>query len=205
MAEPDPEAVAAFRRRVLGLGVIWPLDEPYGELLRRLDRSRPGDLAALHAAVSLFRGAGYVPFEGAPPAQPHHAALAAPYTHVTAPLRRLVDRFSLVIAHAVANSVPVPGWAKEGLPSLPEAMKASDHLASQLDRACLDVVEAAVLSQRVGQIFDAVVVSENMVQIADPPVLAKCLGQPKVGAAVRVTLTDADPASGRVRFAWAGE
>ena len=46
----------------------------------------------LNACTMLFRGAGYAPFtDGNAPAQAIHAAIAAPYAHVTAPLRRLVD------------------------------------------------------------------------------------------------------------------
>jgi hypothetical protein len=45
-------------------------------------------------AASLLRGAGYTVFDGAPPLQRLHAGIGAPYAHVTAPLRRLVDRYA---------------------------------------------------------------------------------------------------------------
>ena len=73
---------------------------PYGDFVRGLDRANPRHLALIHEATALFRGAGYTAFDGEPPAQREHAAVAAPYAHVTAPLRRLVDRFGLVVCEA---------------------------------------------------------------------------------------------------------
>ena len=87
------------------------------------------------------------------------AAIAAPYAHTTAPLRRLVDRFVLVICHALCAGEPVPQWARDALDELPKLMAASDQLAGRVDRAALDAVETALLSHRVGEEFDAVVIT----------------------------------------------
>lgn len=202
---PDQGLVERFRRQAAALGVGWPAEQPYGEFLRGLDRERPAELALLHEAGALFRGAGYTPLDGvAPPAITTHAAVAAPYAHVTAPLRRLVDRFGLVISHAVATGAEVPGWARAALPVLPATMAASDARAGKLERACLDVVEAALLAARVGEQFDAVVVDVNRtggkVQVLDPVVLAAAAGALTLGERVRVRLVEADPATGSVRF-----
>lgn len=160
MPKADERDVERFRRQAEALGVSWPADQTYGAFLRSLDRDNPRHLALIHEATSLFRGAAYTPFDGGTPsdAEAEQAAVAAPYAHVTAPLRRLVDRFGLVICEALANGREVPGWAREALPDLPAIMKTSDALAGSLDRACVDRVEAAVLSQWVGQTFDAFVV-----------------------------------------------
>ena len=37
--------------------------------------------------------------------------MAAAYAHVTAPLRRLVDRFGLLCAYAAHQGRPLPDWA----------------------------------------------------------------------------------------------
>ena len=107
----------------------------------------------------LFRGAGYTPFDGTVPEAATQAAIGAAYAHSTAPLRRLIDRFVLVICEALSNGTEVPAWAREALPSLPAIMAASDQLAAKLERLSLDTVEAALLVNHVGQEFDAVVIS----------------------------------------------
>jgi len=211
---PDEAVLRRFRRQAVALGVVRPPDMPLAELLASLDRDDPAELALLHEAGSLFRGAGYSPLlPGSPPAVTTHAAVAAPYAHVTAPLRRLVDRFGLVVAHAVCHGEPVPAWVVEALPSLPAVMSASDQLAGRLDRGCRDAVEAAVLHGRVGEVFDAVVVDAHeprngspapdggKVQLREPAVVARCSGPVRPGTAVRVRLTEADVATGTVLFA----
>ncbi|HKS00809.1 MAG TPA: RNB domain-containing ribonuclease, partial [Arthrobacter sp.] len=72
---------------------------------------------------------------------------------------RLVDRFVLVICEALSNGRPVPAWARQALPSLPEIMAYSDQLAARMERLALDTVEAALLINHIGQEFDAVVLS----------------------------------------------
>ena len=80
-------------------------------------------------AVARFRRAARA-LEGAVPEQLEHAAVAHPYAHVTAPLRRLVDRFGLVECDALSRGAEVPEWVREALPTLPEIMAASDRRAA---------------------------------------------------------------------------
>lgn len=135
-----------------------------------------------------------------------HAAVADQYAHVTAPLRRLVDRFGLVVCAALCQDAEVPGWVRETLPQLPELMAASDRRAGALERACTDAVEAAVLAHRVGETFEAVVVDlkdkgpGGSVQLLEPPVLAPVKGDVRLGATLRVRLTTADVEQRRVQF-----
>ena len=176
MPEPDHNAIQRFRRQARALGVDWPRDVLYGELLRSLDRTNPKHLALIHEATALFRGAGYTPFDGGVPELTRHAAVAAPYAHVTAPLRRLVDRFGLVVCESICSDTPVPDWVRRALPTLPEIMSASDHLANAVERACTDAVEAAALQHRIGDRFHGTVVdvgkNGGLVQISDPAILA---------------------------------
>ncbi|MEA5453179.1 RNB domain-containing ribonuclease [Sinomonas sp. JGH33] len=167
MPPPDEKSLRHFRRQTQALGRPWDGAMAYGEYLRTLEASDPRHLAILHAAAALFRGATYTPFDGALPDNPVQAAIAAPYAHTTAPLRRLVDRFVLVLCEALANDGDVPGWVREALPALPGLMAASDHLAAQVERASLDLVEAALLVNCVGQEYDAVVVSGSKPAASD--------------------------------------
>jgi hypothetical protein len=82
-------------------------------------------------------------------------------------------------------------------------MSASDTLAARVDRACTDRTEAALLAGRVGEEFAGVVLRREPgeVFLADPPVLARCEGALEPGRTARVRLVEADPVTGRVRFA----
>ena len=204
MAPADEEAVSRFRRQTQALGTPWTADVRYGDYLRSLDTTQPRHLAIMHAAASLFRGAGYSPFDGAPPSQTEQAAVAAPYAHVTAPLRRLVDRFALVVCEALSAGEPVPTWVREALPELPSAMSRSSQVAGQVDSRALNVVEAAVLADRIGEVFEVTVLSASesygTVQLVEPPIVARCNGTLEAGAAVSATLETAEIATGTVLF-----
>ncbi|CNF64028.1 ribonuclease R [Mycobacterium tuberculosis] len=205
---PAPaEAEARLRLAARALGVAWPADASYGDIVRALDPALPRHAAFLHDAAGLMRGAGYTAFDGTRPQQPEHAAVAAPYAHVTAPIRRLADRYATEVCLALAAGRPVPGWAREALPGLPEAMQRALRRAADVDHACVDLVEALLLRDHVGDVFDAVVVDVNgdrtggRVQLVAPPVFGRCEGADlPLGEQVKVRLEEADPARRRVRF-----
>jgi exoribonuclease R len=209
MPKPTPERIAAFRTQTEALGRPWPESVTYGEYLRALDREDPAALAVMQAAGGLFRGAGYEAIDGRVPADPEQSALAAPYAHVTAPLRRLVDRWGLVICEALIAGREVPAWARETLHELPALMGASSQRASRLDAASVARVEAAVLSDRVGERFAATVLEirgENaVIQLSHPAVTATCPAVPgaRAGVTVDVLLEHADIRAGEVRFSLA--
>jgi exoribonuclease R len=204
MPQADEGAVRRFRRQARALGVPWPDGMAYGDFLRTLDRADPAHLAVIHDATALFRGAGYTPFDGQVPEETVQAAIAAPYAHVTAPLRRLVDRFGLVVCEALCAGEEVPGWARQALPGLSEVMTASGRQAGAVERACVDAVEAAVLQPLVGEVFPAVVVDSTsrglVVQVTHPAVTAHAEGDAELGEEVEVELLAADLEARRVRF-----
>lgn len=206
MPAPDAEAFQAFRTQTVALGLPWAEGTPYGEYLRTLDPAHPRAAAVLQAATRLFRGAGYVVFDGTAPADPLQAAIAAPYAHVTAPLRRLADRWALVICAALCAGEPVPSWARESLGVLPSIMGASGRLAAQVEAGAVDRVEAALLSSRIGAVLDATVLAVRngtiLVQLDDPAVSASAPRSDGVapGDRVRLRVSAADIATGRVAF-----
>ena len=200
MPPAEPDAIERFRRQTVALGTPWPAGEPYGDYLARLAPDDPRHLAIRHAAGSLFRGAAYRAFDGEPPEETVQSAIGAPYTHATAPLRRLVDRFALEVCVALSAGDDVPGWVREALPELPALMARSATTSGRLDRRTLDTVEAAVLSPHVGETFDAVAITDSTVQLTDPAVEAACTGEFRPGAEIRVRLAEADIPRGVVRF-----
>ncbi|MDI9950188.1 MULTISPECIES: RNB domain-containing ribonuclease [Rhodococcus] len=203
-----PDAVEALRRTASALGIDWPESVGVGELLARLDPNSASTLVLMTEAPSLLRGADYAAFDGALPELTTHAAIGAPYAHVTAPLRRLSDRYSTEVCLAVTAGMPVPSWAREALGSMPEIMVGSDSLASKIDRACIDLTEATVLADRVGETFDATVLrSRNGKRTADVfvpsvSVMAKCVGDPAEGEQVKIRLVSADVAKRTVEFGY---
>ncbi len=223
MPAPDEGSLQHFHRQTRALGKPWDGEMSYGEYLRTLDPTDPQQLAIVHSAGMLFRGAGYTHFDGSEPEAELQAAIGAAYAHATAPLRRLVDRFVLVICEALCSGTEVPDWAREALPSLPSIMAASDQLAGRMERLALDTVEAALLVNHIGQEFDAVVLSgskpsrdgnrngngngkqngngpSGVVQIAEPAVTVRCPGELEAGAEVRVRILSADISAREVRL-----
>ena len=137
------------------------------------------------ACTRLLRGSGYVGFDGEVPAEPQHAALASEYAHVTAPLRRLGDRYAGEICVALCAGVDVPDWVVAKLHELPQTLQSSGQRASRYEHAILDLVEAGVLAHRVGDTFDAVVVevedddaTRGELTVPDPAIEARVVGNP---------------------------
>ena len=202
---PAQDDVDALRRSARALGIAWPDGASYGDVVSSLDPTVPAHAALLTLSTRLLRGAGYTAFDGAPPEQPLHSAVAAPYAHCTAPLRRLADRHVGEVCLAVANGQPVPDWARSALPRLPELMSAATRRAGALERAVVDAAEAVVLAPRVGERFDAVVVDSGakggVVQLREPAVRARCDGPDlPLGEQVVVELVRADVAGRSVLF-----
>lgn len=203
MPAADAADMATFRAQTVALGDPWPEGTGYGEYLRTLHGADAKTLAIRDAAARLFRGAGYTAFDGTVPADPVQSAIAAPYTHTTAPLRRLVDRWSLIVCEALANGRDVPAWARESLPELPRIMGRSNALAGRLHAASIDRVEAAVLHGREGSEFRGVVLGRHnggmRVQLPEPLVTVVVAGLDAApGSTALVRLERADIATGEI-------
>src|SRR6185295_6300785 len=106
-----------------------------GPWLAALDANAPTTMAMMTEATRLLRGADYVAFDGSLPELTTHGALAAPYAHVTAPLRRLGDRFTTEVCLAVSAGQAVPDWVRAALAGVPAIMRGSDSLSGKVERA----------------------------------------------------------------------
>src|SRR4051794_1828934 len=200
----NEKALARLRRQAQALRVDWPEQTPYPEFLRSLDPALPAHAALMHEATGVGAGAGYSAFDGDPPAEPAHFAIAAPYAHATAPLRRLQDRFVSECCLAASTGEAPPAWVRAALPELPAAMAAADKRARVVERGVVDLVEALLLQGRVGDQFEAVVIDDGLVQLRDPAVRAKLeSGDPEPGSEVTVRLDRADVAARTVAFSLA--
>src|SRR5690606_1676351 len=139
------------------LGIDWPREMTYPDFVRSLDPSKSRHAAMVLACTRLFRGSGYAGFNGELPEHTGHAAVAADYAHVTAPLRRLVDRYASEICVALSAGNPVPEWVLEKLDSVPAVMRESGSLAGKYEREVVNLVEAVLLRDRVDERFAAAV------------------------------------------------
>jgi len=202
----DERALQRLRRQAFALRVPWPGDMSYPDFLRSLDPSLAAHAALMHEATGVGQGAGYTAFDGEAPAEPAHFAIAAPYAHATAPLRRLQDRYVSECCLAAQAGTEPPGWVRAALPALPAAMQAGDRRARSVERGVVDLVEAVLLSGREGERFDAVVIDDGVVQLRDMAVRGALEGdaRPEPGAEVCVRLVAADTAARKVVFAVAG-
>ncbi|KOV71068.1 RNB domain-containing ribonuclease [Streptomyces sp. MMG1121] len=207
-AAPDG-AVARLRRTATALRIDWPHHVSYAALIRSLDPSDPRHAAFLQECTTLLRGAGYTVFRGGVlPAITTHAAVAAPYTHCTAPLRRLADRYAAEICLAAVAGQAPPDWVLAALDALPRQMAEGSRVAGTVERACVDIVEAALLKDRVGDVFDACVVdveerqpTVGTVQLISPAVIGRIEGDHlPLGERLRVRLTRADPGTSKILF-----
>ncbi|MFL6003571.1 MAG: RNB domain-containing ribonuclease, partial [Nocardioides sp.] len=209
LPEPDPRDVQRLHRTAKALGIEWPAEQYYPDFIRSLDPTQPPHSAKVAASTRQLRGSGYVGFDGEVPAEPQHAALASEYAHVTAPLRRLGDRYAGEICVALCAGTDVPGWVIKKLHELPQTLQASAQRAHRYERAVLDLVEAGVLADRVGDTFDAVVVeveedqpTRGELTVPDPAVEARVVGSSDLplGQAVKARLARADVDSRTVEF-----
>ncbi|GAA0477492.1 ribonuclease R [Paractinoplanes deccanensis] len=201
MPPPKPEAVAKLQAAAKSLGVLWPAGAPVGEVVATVDPASPRGAAFLDQAAELLRGAAYTAFDGPLPEITGHGGVGSPYAHVTAPLRRLADRYATEVCLALAAGTPVPAWAREALPRLPKTMAETDRLAGAADRGAIDLTEAVLLHDRVGEVFPAAVLDDDgTIAVDDPAVRARCKGALPLGARIRARLTVADPATRKVQF-----
>jgi exoribonuclease R len=198
---PDERALERLRRQARALGVPWPASASYPGFVRSLDPRVPAHAALMHEAAGVGRAATYTVFDGEPPEETEHFAIAGAYAHATAPLRRLQDRFVSECCLAASAGTPVPQWVHAGLAALPAAMAAASRRAGAVERGVVDLVEAALLHGREGETFGGVVVDEKLVQLAEPAVRGRLDGHaPEPGSDVTVRLERADLAERTVRF-----
>lgn len=207
-AAPDG-AVARLHRTATALRIDWPHHVSYAALIRSLDPRDPHHAAFLQECTTLLRGAGYTVFrDGALPAITTHAAVAAPYTHCTAPLRRLADRYAAEICLAAVAGQAPPDWVLAALAALPRRMADGARRAGQVERACVDIVEAALLKDRIGDVFEGCVVEVDAhhpgvgtVQVDAPAVIGRIEGEAlPLGERLRVRLVRAEPGTSEILF-----
>lgn len=210
MPPADEAAMNRFRRQAQALQHPWDEATSYGDFLRGLDWTKPHHVALLNQATTLFRGAAYEAFTsvGDIPENTHQAALAAPYAHTTAPLRRLVDRFVLLCCWHHGQGLEVPQELREALPLIPDIMRETSARHGQIERAAQNLVDEALLATWQGASLAGTVIDRREgksndkgeqtsptrieVQVLDPPLVRWVEGDAPLGTEVTVTVRSED-------------
>lgn len=195
MAGPDERALRRLRHTAQAFGLKWGRDQSLEAFSRSLDPNRPTDAAFAMAVRRAGGGADYVTFETG--TIPWHSAMAATYSHVTAPLRRLADRYVVQTVLALANGRDVPEPVQAALPKLPATMDRAQAIASRIERAVIDLAEAVTMHGREDEIFNAVVIDDDQdatrIQLCDVAVVAKVEARGvRPGDSLRVKLSAVD-------------
>lgn len=208
---PDDDVMAVVQRTAKALGVDWPEGASYPAMVRGLDGDDPDQAALLSLAARGLRGAGYLALgtDAPVPTDPHlirHAAVAAPYAHVTAPLRRLCDRATIEVCLALYGGDEVSEQTRAELALLPADMARVLSRESGASRAAVDLVEALLLRPHVGDTLPATVVSAkaeaSVVVIAHPAVQATVPRKRlPLGETVQLRVESVDVAARRVQLA----
>ena len=201
MPPPDEHAIAELRLTARALGLSWPENATFAQFNRAVDvTSQAGSIFALEVRRATGH-ARYTPYaEGR---VPWHAALGATYTHATAPMRRLCDRYVLDAVLALSRGKsPPPADLFERLGKVMDSASARE---GAIERATLDLAETVLLSGREGELFPAMVTQLDdrgaRIQLHDWPVLARVNGEGLTsGDAVRVRLTGVDSARRQLQF-----
>lgn len=230
LPQADPRDLARLRRTASALKLSWHKELSYGDFLATLDAHNPRHIAFQFEATTLFRGADYLAFS-TDPRQTHpvdqeggnllgsaeeaasdagkQCAIGAHYAHVTAPLRRLGDRFTTEICLAVSTGVDVPLWVIEALPFVPQWLNAASRHGNAYTRSTTDIVEAALLQGRVGETFEGAIVdvddrknTRGDAMIVEPAVHADVRGTEPLplGETVLLTLVEADIKTRKIKF-----
>lgn len=213
MAMPDARAEERLRATALALRLEWPATMPLAQFQRRLDPRRPAEAAFMLAIRRSGSGASYRPYDPSRADQaelPWHAAVAAPYAHATAPLRRLADRYVLRTVLALAQGEAVPEAVLSAFPEIPRVMARAASRDAQVDRSVIDLAEATMLHGQEGTAFPAVITDvrdkKAQVQLCELPVIASISIPPAPatdvlpGSPVTLRLVRADPAEGALSF-----
>lgn len=203
---PQEDTIDRIRRTARALGVDWPAEQSYPDRVRDLRPSDPKQAALLSAAARGLRGAGYLAFHGGDIPKLHeHSAIASVYAHVTAPLRRVCDRFTNEIVLAMSEGRESPAWATEALDELPVIMGKARQRDRALERTMIDYAESVWMQDRVGDVFDAVVTGrgrdDSTLMVTEPAVISRInTTDLELGSTVKVRLTSINPDRRRLVF-----
>jgi exoribonuclease-2 len=139
------------------------------------------------------------------PAQGHFGLAVQNYTHSTAPNRRFADVVTQRLLKAMLRSAK-PTYSENDLSAIARNCTEKEDAARKVERAMSKRIAAVTMSNRIGQMFDAIVTGVTphgtFVRVLKPHVegmLMHAQGE-DVGDKFRVKLINTDAARGYIDF-----
>jgi len=128
------------------------------------------------------------------------------YTHSTAPNRRYVDLVTQRMLKSMLAKTRAP-YTKQELADIAQQCTERENAAQKVERLMRKVAAAAMLSERIGEVFDAIVTGAapkgTYVRVIAPPVEGRVVRGEEgmdVGDRVQVRLIETDPEKGFIDF-----
>ncbi len=138
----------------------------------------------------------------------HFGLAASTYTHSTAPNRRYPDLITQRLIKATLKGEAPPPYTESDLDVLARHCTEREDASRKVERLMRKVAAAALLAERVGDIFTAIVTGVSrkgtFARLLSPPVEGRVVtGEAgmDVGDSVRVRLIATDPLQGYIDFA----
>jgi exoribonuclease-2 len=141
----------------------------------------------------------------------HFGLAAHDYTHATAPNRRYADLVTQRLVKATLANTPAP-YNDDELATVAKQCTEREDAENKVERNVRKIVAALLLSDRIGETFDAIVTGANekgtFVRTIHPPAEGMVVRHHEgfdVGDKVRVKLVAADPQKAFIDFEGKGE
>lgn len=185
-----------------------PDSKALNEFLTRSKAADPDHFPDLSLAVIKLMGPGEYVLQRPGDASTGHFGLAVQdYTHSTAPNRRFADLITQRLIRAMLQKSPTP-YTDEELSAIASICTEKENAARKVEREMSKRISAVVMSDRVGETFDAIVTGVNVhgtfVRVLQPHLeglLQRGQQGLDVGDRIRVTLIKTDVERGYIDFA----
>ena len=185
-----------------------PDSKALNDFLLKEKAADPDHFADLSLAVIKLIGPGEYVLEGPGDVGDGHFGLAVQdYTHSTAPNRRFADMVTQRLLKAYVAGRPGP-YREQELAAIAKNCTVREDAARKVEREMSKRLAAAVLSDRIGEVFDAIVTGVTphgtFVRVLNPPVeglLVHGFDRVDVGDKLKVRLTRTDVERGYIDFA----
>ena len=189
---------------------VQPNSKSLNDFLLQRKQSDPDHFADLSLAVIKLIGPGeYVLERPGDPEMGHFGLAVQDYTHSTAPNRRFADVVTQRLLKAQIAGAPTP-YSDDELASIARTCTEKENAARKVEREMSKRLAAVVMSDRIGEVFDAIVTGVTshgtFVRVLKPHVeglLAQGNQGLDVGDKLRVRLTRTDVQRGYIDFAQA--